>query len=1016
MSSISERLQSVNLTRTRIAIAVVASAVTGYVIYDWLTHPESWYTITITRGSPGLHRSNAIRRTSHHRNPHDHQHGRGGRDQGARARRRAAPSPSAASSDSVPGDENVNLASANLDNGVASGPDSDRQPLALATPAAENDRGVVADDGSLAPDAAPTVDSGADAATGTGVGASEQSRAATGGETGRTLNDAAVAEIVGAPPTVAAADDDDWWNDPSQIPPQRAGQNIVQLLFRVSEDNARRNAYEHRGCACNACGTVPIRGVRYRCANCADFDLCETCEAQGLHYKTHVFYKVRVPAPPFCPRQIQPVWYPGDPESCLRSLPRSLMARLSKETGLERPELEAFWEQWTFMANTEWREDPDELYLAMDRKTFERCLVPSGGYRHAAPNLIHDRMFAFYDTNNDDLIGFREFLHGLSYRKRKDKLKKIFDGYDIDEDGYVSRKDFLRMFRAYYVLYKQMHRDTLEAVEDQVMSSTEAQQLVTSRQPLSSLFGREGRVPPANSRLAGEGKMVLDNGEVEVIDGRTSVVVEDKPDTAPRQQILYSLEFPSKAYARALLRPPASIEELRQHLAGTRTTVDEALAVPEQRDGSEAGHSDAENRDVNATGESATASRAANQTNGESSSAAAAAGDTHADEQPERWVGWEEDIKAETIMARRRLHDRWRRRQFYLDEEEGGLPPDDWQDEEDVLVHANGAAAENAKEPIQPYANNSVLSPRSRSSSKVRFAEETDDFETRSNPSTSSRSVPERWGGIDIPDAEKDAGKEILYQVTQQAFNELLDTIFRAKETLAIHAANTRAERAKNRHLYADLDLSAEGKDEEKLDDDALIDTVLRDTVTIPNADDDEDDDEDEAEANGEEVPTVSTDVYAEPVAHNDVDDTPRDPTMPQFRPNSIDDVRVTTSITCTSSLVPEGEASSVADKSVSSAAATGATRADNARQQNQSTEMTPGSKKRKGRREPKAPRYSRQTLRMWQRLDEAEREAAERGGWGRLSFAEFEMICKGEENSGNRLDYLGSWIDFCIP
>ena len=191
---------------------------------------------------------------------------------------------------------------------------------------------------------------------------------------------------------------DDWWNDPSGFPPsQRAGHNIVNLLFRVSEDNARRNGCVHRGCQCNSCGMVPIRGVRYRCANCADFDLCETCEAQGVHVKTHIFYKIKVPAPPFGPRQMQPVWYTGDPDTCRRSLPRGLIARLSRDTGFERPELEAFWEQWTYMANTEWRDDPDELCVAMDRKTFERCLVPTGGSRHAAPNLIHDRMFSFYD-------------------------------------------------------------------------------------------------------------------------------------------------------------------------------------------------------------------------------------------------------------------------------------------------------------------------------------------------------------------------------------------------------------------------------------------------------------------------------------------------------------------------------------------------------------------------------------------------------------------------------------------
>src|SRR5882757_7864394 len=40
-----------------------------------------------------------------------------------------------------------------------------------------------------------------------------------------------------------------WGNLPQSY--QRNGQNVVQLLFRVSEDATRRNAYVHRGCACN---------------------------------------------------------------------------------------------------------------------------------------------------------------------------------------------------------------------------------------------------------------------------------------------------------------------------------------------------------------------------------------------------------------------------------------------------------------------------------------------------------------------------------------------------------------------------------------------------------------------------------------------------------------------------------------------------------------------------------------------------------------------------------------------
>ncbi len=129
--------------------------------------------------------------------------------------------------------------------------------------------------------------------------------------------------------------------------------------------------------------------------------------------------------------------------------------------------------------------------------------------------------------------------------------------------------------------------------------------------------------------------------------------------------------------------------------------------------------------------------------------------------------------KTGRVAARKKLHDRWKRRQFYLEEEEGALPPEGWHDEEDVLAHANGMA-ESSK-----AAATAALSPRSRSSSKVRCAEDTDDYEVRSNPSTSSRSGPERWGGMEIPDAEKDAGREILYQVTQQAFTELIDILLK---------------------------------------------------------------------------------------------------------------------------------------------------------------------------------------------------------------------------------------------
>ncbi|KAI1653129.1 hypothetical protein F4813DRAFT_375920 [Daldinia decipiens] len=857
-----------------------------------------------------------------------------------------------------------------------------------------------------------------------------------------------------APPDNATVTDEqsptEWYNDSNQAPRQRTGENIVTLLFRVSEDNARRNAYVHRSCQCNGCGMVPIRGIRYRCANCADFDLCEVCESQGLHNKTHVFYKVKIPAPPFGTRHVQPTWYPGDPDNAIRSIPRYLLTRWSQDTGFERVELDAFWEQWTFMANTEWRDDPNGLGLAMDRKTFERCLVPSGGYRHAAPNLIHDRMFAFYDTNHDDLIGFEEFLHGVSYRNRKDKLKRTFDGYDIDGDGYVSRRDFLRMFRAYYVLYKQMHKDILDGLDDHMMTTTEAQQLINGRQPLSSLFGREGRVPAADHSRPMEGKIFRSNGEVEVNDDK-GVINEDKLDTGSREEILSSLfarnasqslfteSFGSSRrpqspdgdtrYWSGIINPPHTTVDLASLLSGEYPHITDILeSIHQERQHSldevESGSSDEdkqsepEDQGADETDEGEPAdpnppSEALEPTTTQAIPDASRFTNTLPTESQLR-VQHQAIVanshrsgidKRKRLLARKKLLERWKRRQFYLDEEEGAAPPQGWDENQDVLLNLNGIVESSKSAPH-------FLSPRSRSSSKVRFAEDADDFETRSNPSTSSRSVPERWGGMEIPDAERDAGKEILYQVTQQAFNELLDEIFKKKEDLAVQAAETKEQREKYRELFSSIDLESEDEESrdqspagsppisqrslaELLSTSGYITTTgyltghsnvnhgSRAAAVTQNEDSNEN-------AINEEMDVLSKDPSPpEPAEY-------RDPTLPQNRPNSIAQPSLDGLTSQTGSNTKFKKLSDGSDAS--------------------KNEQTTESKS----IDLDAPDHiSHSTLMSWKRLDLAEQEARERGGWGRLNYKEFEEIYREHEfadSSRNRLDYLGSWIDFCIP
>lgn len=844
--------------------------------------------------------------------------------------------------------------------------------------------------------------------------------------------------------TVADGDvmEEEWFNEPANFGNPRAGQNIVNLLFRVSEDNSRRNAYVHRGCQCNACGIAPIRGIRYRCANCADFDLCETCESQGLHNKTHIFYKIKLPAPRLGPRQLQPVWYPGSPEDYPRNLPRALIAKLSRETGFERPELDALWEQWTFMACTEWRDDPDELGLAMDRRTFERYLVPSSGYKHTAPNLLHDRIFAFYDTNNDDLIGFSEYVHGTAFRKTKDRLRKIFDGYDVDRDGYVNRRDFLHLFRAYYVLFKQMHRDVVEGLDDQAMSSADTHGLVASRQPLSGMFGREG-FPSGDPDRPVEGKMMYsNNGEVIVSDGGNLAIKDDKTDTADRQEMLTSLfsrpsrmietifttaQGPDPRYLSGILDPPTRIDELPPLLAGENRSLfmvvgpspdqEASSEGPGEESGGDGARSRQEEQDPSPAGESGAeilpGTRAGHrQVDFAQQEEPVSRTDDdiwqHTDRRPRRIVAG----RRTRFNSRRKLLDRWKRRHFYLDEEEGGVPPAGWTDEEDVLA-SGGDKAKSSK-----HAQKRAFFP-SRSSSS------------------------ERWDGLGIPDAERDAGKEIFYQVSQQAFNEILDIFFKVKEDLAIEAAETKEMRERFRPLFESIDL----QQEDRLQPDGSSDTlpsfgVRADKVEKPVSEQSLNEllqwsgyfiDPDAAQT---ATPNVDTDTARQQVpgdnmAADDEDSVQpaaeetrpgaessgeetgyRDPTMPQFRPDSAStSPRAEPSARKTSklpaeSLSPAGEETDQIQAGSS---------------QPRSATPANGTCVREGKRKKakvgsvQAP-VPRAVLVRWKQLDAEEEEAKARGGWGRLSYAEFEEIYKLEEQSGSRLDYLGTWIDFCIP
>ncbi|ORY96258.1 hypothetical protein BCR43DRAFT_269943 [Syncephalastrum racemosum] len=238
--------------------------------------------------------------------------------------------------------------------------------------------------------------------------------------------------------------------------------------------------YIHRGITCNKCNVSPIRGVRYKCANCVDFDLCEMCESGNTHTATHVFLKIRIPIPPLAnPRSaLLPAFYPGK-NNIRWSLTTDKIRELQQRSHFDQVELEALYDQFKSLATVDKSEDGSGI----DKDTFEQCLGPLG----LEKNLITERIFDFFDQDHDGVINFSELVAGLSILCKgnlDEKMEYAFKGYDLDEDGFLSRDELYQMFKSYFYLSMELVRDVVSAMEDEMMDTFE----FSASQPVSSAF------------------------------------------------------------------------------------------------------------------------------------------------------------------------------------------------------------------------------------------------------------------------------------------------------------------------------------------------------------------------------------------------------------------------------------------------------------------------------------------------------------------------------------------------
>ena len=77
-------------------------------------------------------------------------------------------------------------------------------------------------------------------------------------------------------------------------PPPSANVKLLETIILLSANKEiSKEEPVHYGVQCDGCNMSPLRGKRYKCATCYDYDLCVSCENQGTHPQHDKFHLVR---------------------------------------------------------------------------------------------------------------------------------------------------------------------------------------------------------------------------------------------------------------------------------------------------------------------------------------------------------------------------------------------------------------------------------------------------------------------------------------------------------------------------------------------------------------------------------------------------------------------------------------------------------------------------------------------------------------------------------------------------
>ena len=84
-------------------------------------------------------------------------------------------------------------------------------------------------------------------------------------------------------------------NENSKIENKKIENGGIENQNQKIEENKNKEIAIHNNVQCDGCKCKPIKGIRYKCTICPNFDYCEKCEKKYSEKHGHPFLKIRKP-------------------------------------------------------------------------------------------------------------------------------------------------------------------------------------------------------------------------------------------------------------------------------------------------------------------------------------------------------------------------------------------------------------------------------------------------------------------------------------------------------------------------------------------------------------------------------------------------------------------------------------------------------------------------------------------------------------------------------------------------